>query len=123
MTVESRVARGAAWLDQVVPGWERKIDLSRLDLADSCQCILGQVVGVVKDINVPEELEDLGYGYMSGYDAIMDTATNAGFKVGHWAHGHGFYVRGGDDVYASGQTWVALLKTRFSDGLLSDETA
>lgn len=42
-TVEARVARGAAWLDEKYPGWYSKIDLSVLDISDCYQCVLGQV--------------------------------------------------------------------------------
>lgn len=37
------VERGAALLDERLPGWEDKIDLERLDLASTCNCVLGQL--------------------------------------------------------------------------------
>ena len=43
LTVQDRVARGAAWLDVRYPDWFTAIDLSILDLADCYQCVLGQV--------------------------------------------------------------------------------
>lgn len=43
LTVQDRVAQGAAWLDVRYPGWFTGIDLSILDLGDCHQCILGQV--------------------------------------------------------------------------------
>jgi len=39
------VERGAALLDERKPGWDRKIDLDTLNLADGCNCVLGQVYG------------------------------------------------------------------------------
>lgn len=36
------VNRGAAWLDEIDPGWYREIDTSTLDLADEYSCVLGQ---------------------------------------------------------------------------------
>jgi hypothetical protein len=41
-TIPQRVARGAALLDEKLPGWHERIDLDRLDLASSCDCVLGQ---------------------------------------------------------------------------------
>lgn len=41
--VRARVARGAAWLDKVMPGWIRKIKLTDLQLADGRRCVLGQL--------------------------------------------------------------------------------
>jgi hypothetical protein len=38
-----RVTKGAALLDERVPGWPARIDLSRLDLSDGCRCALGQL--------------------------------------------------------------------------------
>lgn len=44
-TVTERVERGAALLDEKRPGWWQRIDLGRLDLAENCDCILGQLDG------------------------------------------------------------------------------
>ena len=38
-----RVARGAALLDEHLPGWTDEIDLDDLDLENPCLCVLGQV--------------------------------------------------------------------------------
>ena len=43
-SIEKRVARGAAWLDRVKPGWFKLIDLDALDLRSGCSCVLGQIV-------------------------------------------------------------------------------
>jgi len=42
-TVQARVARGAALLDEKLPGWDQRIDLDRLNLGDCFTCILGQL--------------------------------------------------------------------------------
>ena len=39
------IDRAAARLDVLVPKWAQRIDLGRLDLNDSQDCILGQVFG------------------------------------------------------------------------------
>lgn len=41
--VATRVARGAAWLDDKYPDWFKVIDLATLDISDCYQCVLGQV--------------------------------------------------------------------------------
>jgi hypothetical protein len=38
-----RVARGAAHLDRVKPGWHERIDVGTLTLHDPCGCIVGQL--------------------------------------------------------------------------------
>jgi len=42
-TIAARVARGAALLDERMPGWDQRINLDRLDLHSPCRCILGQI--------------------------------------------------------------------------------
>lgn len=54
-----RVEKGAALLDQRVPGWDQQIELYRLSIASIYNCILGQLYG------------DYGYGYRAlnlGYE-------------------------------------------------------
>ena len=36
---------GAVYLDEHRPGWRDEIDRDRLDLNDSCDCVLGQLYG------------------------------------------------------------------------------
>lgn len=43
MSAAERVARGAAMLDEKRPGWAAEIDLSVLELAYPCHCVLGQL--------------------------------------------------------------------------------
>lgn len=40
-----RVARGAAHLDRVRPGWHDRIDVGTLTLHDACGCVVGQLCG------------------------------------------------------------------------------
>jgi hypothetical protein len=42
-TAVRRVKRGARWLDEHWPDWWREVDLSTLNLASSCDCVLGQL--------------------------------------------------------------------------------
>lgn len=39
------VERGAAFLDEKLPGWEDKIDVERLNLESTCGCVVGQLHG------------------------------------------------------------------------------
>ena len=39
---DERVARGAAVLDEAVPGWDAHIDLAYLDMRHPSDCVLGQ---------------------------------------------------------------------------------
>ena len=96
-----RVARGAAWLDEVAPGWERKLDLSVLDIADPDRCVCGQVF-------MQPAIES---NYTSGYSyarfehsLVLVSMARSGF------------------VYdEDGDAWVELVKQRFDAGTLSDE--
>lgn len=45
LTIEQRVAAGAAWLDENRPGWLDRIFLNSLDVSDCALCVLGQVYG------------------------------------------------------------------------------
>ena len=42
---DTRVARGAALLDEKLPGWWQRVDLDRLDLSKCTDCVLGQLTG------------------------------------------------------------------------------
>lgn len=43
--VRERVQRGAEYLDEVDPGWYRRIDAETLELEDGRHCVLGQLHG------------------------------------------------------------------------------
>ena len=45
MRLPANVQRGAAFLDEHVPGWRAHIDPYTLDLSYCRQCVLGQVFG------------------------------------------------------------------------------
>lgn len=42
-TIAERVARGAAWLDDVRPGWRDQVSLDAIDLNSNQRCVMGQV--------------------------------------------------------------------------------
>jgi hypothetical protein len=43
--LQQRAAAGATWLDRMLPGWFRCIDLGALNLADDGCCVIGQLFG------------------------------------------------------------------------------
>ena len=49
----ARVARGAAHLDQVRPGWFNRIDVGTLSLGSCWDCVIGQLFGVGRGIDDP----------------------------------------------------------------------
>ena len=73
---EARVAKGAAHLDQVRPGWHERIDVGALTLHDPCGCIVGQLCGTRQHFNLGRDALDLtggaiGTAVMYGFDANM----------------------------------------------------
>lgn len=70
---ETEVFNGIAWLDQVAPGWDKKIDLVTFRLWSTFDCILGQLFG--------SEM----------YDAILDMPDGL-----PWIRSHGFSNFGED---------------------------
>ncbi len=46
---DDNIARGMALLDEQAPGWERRINLSRLDLGSMATCVVGQLFGCYPD--------------------------------------------------------------------------
>lgn len=65
-----RVALGAAWLDELWPGWVYQIDLRHLDVGSCLDCVLGQLFGDYND--APESATSVAASH--GFDR-MDVAT------------------------------------------------
>lgn len=63
----ARVKRGAVFLDDLRPGWERVINLDHLELADSCRCVLGQLFG----------------HYLTGLAVVVKTGISIGLAEMH----------------------------------------
>ena len=64
--IAERVERGAALLDERIPGWWKHIDLSRLDVASGCDCVAGQLPGGY--VKVADDLFGPGVTYDSEAD-------------------------------------------------------
>lgn len=43
MNIKEKVAKGVRWLDENHSGWKKQIDVSRLDMTEYENCILGQM--------------------------------------------------------------------------------
>ena len=102
----SEVAKGAAWLDENFPGWEREIDLGTLNINDSCNCVLGQSLAKYIPVTRAETGYEFGTSYAYDYGHTDDVAM--------WAFEHGFLSKRDEGV------WRDLIKERFSTGNLSD---
>lgn len=76
-SAESRVAVGAALLDQTVPGWWQRVDLETLDICRYNRCVLGQLFG----------------DWIVGLDALFGTMPAgaewvAAEQAGFWVNEH-----------------------------------
>lgn len=52
----TRVARGAAHLDQVRPGWFNRIDVGTLTLSSPCRCVLAQAYSELRSDEYDDDL-------------------------------------------------------------------
>jgi hypothetical protein len=105
---EAEVARGAAWLDEHKPGWERTIDLSGLRMAECRSCVLGQAFAE----------QALAEEQMSGFDVALEQmpeeyAAKLGFDI------DGEVITTPSMWSELGDAWGALIKDRFDKGELS----
>lgn len=75
-----RIERGAAVLDQNAPGWETKISLDHLDLANASYCVLGQVYGDydngLRELDGEVETHPARYGFLAQGDEDYDSLTD-----------------------------------------------
>lgn len=124
---EAEIARGAAWLDENKPGWERLIDPSMLEMKEPCRCILGQVF--------EQEACELSDGNIrwDGYSLALHQVYGLTFMPSSWAIGHGFNIDDPDPSDEKGDyaelvmkafrqletEWIAFVKDRFNRGALS----
>lgn len=73
-----RVERGATLLDQRVPGWHERVDVHRLRLISTADCVLGQLFG---HYDVDEAVA------LAGDEDFDEFAARHGFDVDAQAHG------------------------------------
>lgn len=75
--VEERVARGAARLDEVRPGWHRNVNVQTLDISSGRNCALGQVFGSygVGTVAAGVTIDSAQHGFLSSVDATYGELT------------------------------------------------
>lgn len=106
-TIAGRVAAGAKFLDEHDPDWwradvERAIDLDRLDLSQTDQCVLGQRCPLeVLARRVERRVDELRDNDFAGaYDAYVQHLSGlpvGGHSLPRWAAGLGFIASFDDD--------------------------
>jgi len=128
--LERRVLAGARKLDSELPGWERKIDLSQLELRDCQLCVLGQLFNT--------KAEESGYasGYTYGLDTLMielaasdeenefGAITCESEQLAFESMGYNLengYIMNSEEYDLLNEKWTQFIKDRFDNGLLSDE--
>jgi len=80
LTAGARVQLGAAWLDATHPGWRDRVDVDRLDMGDSCGCVLGQALQAVDPA-----------AFYAAVEAAAPAASGVEAYPGErWAIAHGF---------------------------------
>lgn len=112
------IARGAALLDQIAPGWEEKIRTQDLNLASSHGCVLGQTVLM----RMVADSSSLPTGYYGLADRLWDQHRAL---LGDFAdkddamQGHGFWLNdphGRHSVYDQLTVqWVGYIKNRLAE--------
>lgn len=116
---------GAHWLDEQMPGWERKVSLADLDVSSSCSCVMGQLVCAVADEigeSHPESPYDEIDDDMCGYevaDTLSDTLRERGLIMSYYsAQRRGFHAGyGGADYDSLTAAWKKLIEERHAEGL------
>lgn len=105
-TIETRVARGAALLDEKLPGWVDRIDLDKLDIGNPCQCVLGQTWA--GDVH-PDSNEYLAHADdLFGHSWDDDTGSNS-VDIRH-----GFNAFWREDAAALAAEWRRVIEARRS---------
>lgn len=95
-----RVVKGVKLLDEKIPGWERKVTLKDLDLADVNCCVMGQVAakGALADAGYTVRDDHPDYG--TGVNALGIVGDEYGFNS-DWDIDTRFGLRDeGDDAAA-----------------------
>jgi hypothetical protein len=78
-TIAKRVAAGAAFLDKHEPGWVERIDLDRLNLNHTCNCVLGQAFADKSEWS--NRYYDSGYDYARARFRLLRGGAGFGFDT------------------------------------------
>lgn len=105
MEYTTNAPKGAALLDERMPGWADRIDLATLGMASMGRCVLGQLYG----------------GYATGIETLFPDHVLS-ISPDHPAHVYGFDLR--DPSRAAWQAltdaWTALVDERQTASTLRD---
>lgn len=117
-SMKEKVDAGAAYLDEVAPGWYNGIDLGRLNIADPYLCVCGQTFGSYSRALKLVEFEARCYAdsilSAEGLEDYLRVATP-------WAITHGFNAPWPDvDLLTS--VWKAeIIRRRMADETLAQD--
>lgn len=87
-TVETRVALGAALLDERMPGWVDRVEVLTLDMSSSCRCVLGWVYAApeeegltafgvgVRELGLDSPEIQSAHGFDRLYGLVWEAATS-----------------------------------------------
>lgn len=123
MDFRPNVERGMAWLDEHRPGWEHRIDLRRLDLDSTCDCLLGQEFDLEsRHARFASRKDIWGWDVMNGYDVGFEMiAMESPFlrNEDHMAtikqaRNLGFAAESDDDYEELTNTWRKAIETRLT---------
>lgn len=113
---EPEVQRGAKLLDEIEPGWEKKIDIPELQMAMSCSCILGQIFASYEDGLI--KALDIEFEHMSIRPANDPTAQKIqdhGFCLFDRSYGYAAILGSENQAWHHLEhTWIDLIKERQS---------
>lgn len=79
------VKKGTQWLDENHPGWERRLDLSNLEMNNCERCVIGQAVGNFW-VTAGEEADRVGmdeeeWSVEHGFDVLfVGTSTTVAYR-------------------------------------------
>jgi hypothetical protein len=77
-----RVARGMAFLDRVMPGWETEVEVNKLNLSSGCRCVLGQIFHrVANELDTYSEYRGSFEGYGFTDEKLGENLTRRGFDL------------------------------------------
>lgn len=77
-TEADRVKRGAAFMDKILPGWHRKVNLKKLQMENSAMCLLGQTFGVHHEESLAREMypEEFAESFQQTFGMPVEVASN-----------------------------------------------
>jgi hypothetical protein len=83
--IPANVRRGAALLDERLPGWRGRVSVSTLDLGNECKCVVGQVLGGYVEgtdlLGLETNRDAARYGFTTAARQTFDQLTAAWRKV------------------------------------------